>query len=144
MPVFWGCDWDLSTRTKSHLRDCSEQCTDDARAHSRSHGTNTSLTFGAALQVWGSHSCWWRLEATGAAEKVALAFHVVTGTSQLLTRLGDTALMLHLQVLPQGSVLLLPYPLKSSLHQQALVLVHLVFLLFCHCICYSLLIYELL
>lgn len=74
MPVFWGCDWDLSTHTKSQLRDSSEQCTGNTLAQSRSHGANTSLTSGTTLQVCGSHSCWWRLEATEAVEKVALAF----------------------------------------------------------------------
>lgn len=111
-PVFWGCDSDPSIPTKPQLRESSEeQWAGNALAQSRSHLANTSLTFWAACQVWGSHSGWWRhlLVLLGEQWKL-LPFlsHAVTGTSQLLTRLGDTDLFLHLQVLLWGSVLPLP------------------------------------
>lgn len=84
----------------------------------------------------------------GQQRRLPFLSHAVTGASQLLARLGDTALTLHLWVLPQGSVLPLPYPSKPSSFPSAstwhIFGVVLLFLPFWHCVCYSLLIYELL
>jgi len=146
MSVFRGCDSDLSIPTKLQQRQSSEEWTGNAPAQSRSHIANTSLTFGAALQVWGSHSCWWRLGATGAAVKAAHSFpccyrdfpaadHVGRHSSHV----APTSLTPRLNLTP--SLPLEAFLSAGTWHVFGFILL---FLPFCHCICYSLLIYKLL
>lgn len=141
MPVFWGCKWDLSIPTKSQARESSEECTGNALAQNSSHiipAWYQRLSCKSRKpQLLGEAGCNW-----GSSEGCSFFLsHGVTGASQLLTRLGDTAPILsypEAQSYPSKSS---SFPSPATWHIFGFILL---LLPSCHCICYFLLIYELL